>query len=1106
MGCAAPIAEQTSERRERRVVSVLFADLVGFTSRSEHLDIEDVGELLNSYQQVLRDEVESCGGVVSDFAGDGMMAIFGAPKAHEDDPERVVRAAIGICERMGELAAGARAGGGLRVRVGIASGEALVSFGGAREVDATGDIVNTASRLQTAAPPGGVLVDEATYAATTRVIRYEAAEPVIAKGKEVPVPAWLAREPRSLVPEQVRDQLELVGREHEADLVRNLFERSRSEPSTELVTIIGAPGIGKTRLVAELDFHIGSIPDLVTWRIGRSLPYGAGVAFWALGEMVKAQAGIIESDAAPVAGEKLRDAVSALLVEERDRQWVERHLRPLVGLDVEATLSAEDGRGEAFAAWRRFFEALAEDCVTVLVFEDIHWADDALLDFIDLIADRAGAVPLLIVCSARPELLERRPAWGGGKTNTSTVSLSPLSGDDTARLVAQLLDQALLPAELQQALVGRAEGNPFYAQEYVRMLQAQGLLVLEAGGWRLEGEATGLPESVQGIVAARLDTLAPAEKAFIQDAAVLGRTGWLGGVRALGNRSAWQAEESLHQLERAQLLRRNRRSSVEGEIEFVFSHALTQEVAYGQIPRGERAARHEQAAAWIEQLAGRRDDRAELLAHHYATALELRRQAGREITDLAPRARLAAIEAGRQAKALTAHGTAARHFALALELTGEDDPERVPLLFEHAIALSHAGLPDEALFEEALRAQLAAEDWERAAWMENALAEWSAFRLGDGERADAHFARAATYSARVPTRPIAGIVAAARAYRLMLGAGRTSEALEFVTEALTHIESPEGHAVLLCRRGWARLGLGDIGGVEDTRDGCRVLAEHAHPRTGLEYANFAEDLAGLGDLDGAAAALAVASDWAARYGETDMIGYVEIAQSEGLFHRGHWDEALRVCVVHADGDELLNSAYSRATRGRILLARGDIATAAADAGEILAYASSADNIDCHSFGLALRVLALRAEGNEAEAVGAGVEYLALWNSSALGHRSADLGAVVPILIAAGHADAVAEAVAILPPESRMKHAVGAMAEGEYERAAALYGAIGTRPAEARALTLAAECALANGRPDDAVRCGAPALAFYREVAATLYAAEIERLLSAAGGAQQETAG
>ena len=260
-------------------------------------------------------------------------------------------------------------------------------------------------------------------------------------------------------------------------MLRGALDRSRREPSTQLVSVIGEPGIGKTRLVEELFAYVEELPDLITWRRGRSLSYGEGVAFWALGEMVKAQAGILESDSAQVAEEKLSEAVAALILDERDREWVVRHLRPLVGLEARVTSGGEASQVEAFAAWRRFVEALAEDGPTVLVFEDIHWADDALLDFIDLIADRAGAVPLLIVCTARPELFERRQHWGGGKTNASTISLTPLSDEDTARLVGGLLDQALLPAEVQQALLERAEGNPLYAQEYVRMLQDRELLV-----------------------------------------------------------------------------------------------------------------------------------------------------------------------------------------------------------------------------------------------------------------------------------------------------------------------------------------------------------------------------------------------------------------------------------------------------------------------------------------------------------------------------------------------------------------------------------------------------------------------------------------------------
>ncbi len=345
-------------------------------------------------------------------------------------------------------------------------------------------MVNTAARVQSAAAADGVLVDEATHRATDRAIRYADAEPITAKGKADPVPVWRALETRSMLPEQARgDDLPLVGRKAEAGLLTAALDRSQSDPSTQLVTVVGAPGIGKSRLVQELRRHVDELPGLIRWRRGRSLAYGEGVAFWALGEMVKAQAGILESDSREAAAEKLGDAVAAIVIGERDRDWVARHIRPLVGLEAAAGGSAEGSRVEAFAAWRRFFEAMAEDGPTVLIFEDVHWADDALVDFIDLLADRAGAVPLLVVCTARPEFLERRQGWGGGKMNALAINLAPLSADDTARLIGELLDQALLPADTQRALLERAEGNPLYAQEYVRMLRDQGVLV--PGAWRM---------------------------------------------------------------------------------------------------------------------------------------------------------------------------------------------------------------------------------------------------------------------------------------------------------------------------------------------------------------------------------------------------------------------------------------------------------------------------------------------------------------------------------------------------------------------------------------------------------------------------------------------
>ncbi|MGZ4200376.1 MAG: ATP-binding protein, partial [Thermoleophilia bacterium] len=765
------------------MVSVLFADLVGFTSRSERLDVEDVEGFLSRYHGLLRRELERCGGTVEKFIGDAVMALFGAPTAHEDDAERAVRAALAIQDAVAELRELDDVD--LHVRVGVTTGEALVALGAnpqAGEGMATGDVVNTAARLQSAAPVDGVLVDERTYRSTDRAVRFEAGEAVQAKGKSEPVAVWRAIEPRSLVPEQTRvDDLPLVGRADEVGLLVGALNRSGREPSTQLVTVMGAPGIGKSRLVEELLAHVEDMPVLITWRRGRSLAYGSGVALWALGEMVKAQAGILESDPGSVASEKLDSAVAGVIVEDRDRAWVGRHLRPLVGLEsVPAT--GPDGQIEAFAAWRRFFEAMAEDGPTVLVFEDLHWADDALLDFIDLLADRAGAVPLLIVCTARPDLLERRPAWGGGKINAQAINLPPLSADDTARLVAELLGQALLPAETQSALLERAEGNPLYAQEYVRMLRDRDLLVRDGGGWKLVGAPEGLPETVQAIIAARLDTLSDGERAFVQDAAVMGRTAWLGAVCALGDASRFAAEELLHTLERKQLVRRARRSSVEGEIELSFSHALTQEVAYGQIRRADRAAKHERAAVWIDRLSGEREDRAELLAHHYATALALRRQSGGDVGDLIGKARVAHIEAGRQAQAVNVHATALRHLRAALDLTPDDDPKRPRLLVDHARAAYAAGAGDEGIFQEALDAQVALGDPSGSAAAALAFGSWLD-DAGDGPRSDAVLAQAAAYAEQVPYTPVASQIAQTQAYRLLIG-GRAHDALRLTDEAM----------------------------------------------------------------------------------------------------------------------------------------------------------------------------------------------------------------------------------------------------------------------------------------------------------------------------------
>ena len=659
-------------RKERKVVTVVFADLVGFTARAETLDPEDVAEILSPYHARLRGELERFGGTVEKFIGDAVMAVFGAPVAREDDPERAVRAALAIRDWATEE-------GGLEVRIAVATGEALVALDAHPESGegmVAGDVVNTAARLQSAAPVNGVLVGETTWRATSTAIDYAERDAVTAKGKAEPVPVWEATAARARfgVDPGQRGGAALVGRDEELGLLVDALARARRERSPQLVTLVGVPGIGKSRLVYELFRQIEQGDELTYWRQGRALPYGDGVTLWALSEIVKAHAGILETDGAAEAEDKLARSLVEVFDEGSDRDWVARHLRPLVGLGTHAELRG-DRRTEAFAAWRRFFEALAEHRPLVLVIEDLHWADDALLDFVDHLVDWASGVPIVVVCTARPELLDRRPGWGGGKRASTTVSLSPLSDEDTSRLVHQLLARSVLAAETQSALLARAGGNPLYAEEFVRMVAERG---------ETEG---ALPESVQGIIAARLDLLGSDEKELLQDAAVLGKVFWLGAVATLGARERWAVEQALHALERRELVARERRSSVAGESEYAFRHVLVRDVAYGQIPRAGRAAKHTLAAEWIEGLSPERaEERSEMLAHHYLSALELALATGADTGAIAERARRALRDAGERSLRLSAFPAAARYFGAARDLWPESDADRPRLLLDLARA------------------------------------------------------------------------------------------------------------------------------------------------------------------------------------------------------------------------------------------------------------------------------------------------------------------------------------------------------------------------------------------------------------------------------------
>jgi len=819
--CTAPLAERpTPGLEERKIVTVLFCDLVGFTAASEQQDPEDVQARIRPYHARLRQEIERYGGTVEKFIGDAVMAAFGAPVAHEDDAERAVRAGLRVVEAIEELNQ-ADHDLDLQVRVGINTGEAVVVLGARAEHGegfVSGDVVNTAARIQGAGPVSGVTVGEQTYRATSRDFDYEPLEPVSVKGKEEPLSLWRAKAVRARFRTDTSREYTtpLVGRELEKPLLIGTFERAAQQRSVQLVTVVGEPGVGKSRLAAELWAYVDAKPGIIRWRQGRCLPYGEGITFWALGEIVKAEAGILESDSAEVAAAKLDAAVSP---EEPERQWLLQRLAPLVG--AEAASPAE--RQELFTAWRRFLEGLAVSRPSVLVFEDLHWADEALLAFLEYLAEWSQGVPLLVLCTARPELYERRPGWGAGQRNAHTINLSPLSDQETAELVSHLITATGLSHELERAILERAGGNPLFAEEFVRLLADRGL----------DPDQAVLPDSVQALIAARLDTLSPERKSLLQDAAVLGKVFWAGALAEMGSRDQGEVELGLHELARKELLRPSLASSMAGEREYSFSHLLVRDVAYGQIPRAERARRHRAAAVWIEHKAGERvEDLAEVLAHHCIQALELAEAAGdpEQAQELAAPARRFLALAGERALGLDTAQAEAR-LGRALELMPSEDPERANLLVRWADAAFQAGRPREAAEAldhalASLRARGETEATARALQLRSTVAQ----RLGEGRQIPLA-AEAVDLLERKAHGP-ALVAAYAQLANVEMVAGFYAQAIAAADRARVLAETlglPEP-ARALGYLGYARVYLGDPDGIAEMERALLLLVERGAGR------------------------------------------------------------------------------------------------------------------------------------------------------------------------------------------------------------------------------------------------------------------------------------
>ncbi len=913
---------------ELRLVSVLFIDLVGFTPLSERLDAEDVRELLSRYFEIARQIVDRHGGIIEKFIGDAVMAVWGTPVAHEDDAERAVRTALQLVEAVSHIDA---AGEYLQARAGVLTGAAAVTVAGAERGMVIGDLVNTASRLQSVAEPGTVLVGDATYRATSGAIAYEPVAPQSLKGKALPVAGWravavVAR--RGGEGRSANLEPPFVGRDEELRSLKDQFHAAEREGKPRLVTIVGQAGIGKSRLAWELEKYLDGLVDTILWHEGRSPSYGDGISYWALAEIVRGRAGIAESDDPAAARVQLATMLDEIVPDPVERRWIEPRLAGLLGLE---DLPVET-REELFAAWRTFFERLAAQSTTMLVFWDLQWADQGLLDFIEHLLTWARSSPVFVLAEARPELFDRRPGWGAAVRHAASIHLDPLGDDDMRQLLVGLVPG--LPEQALRAIVERAEGVPLYAVETLRMLIDRNVLRRESDEDRyvLAAELPGLtvPESLHALIAARLDTLPPVERSLLTDAAVLGLSFTVRSLEALSDLAGEALAGHLDRLVRHEILVLDSepRSPERGQYRFV--QGVIREVAYQSLAKRERRAKHLAAARYLESLGD--EELAGVLASHYLASWQAT-PAGPEADALAAQARVALRAAADRASALHSLEVALGHLEGAITVTS--DPRERALLHERAATAATYSAQVTRGFDHAREAEAIFATLDDRLGVLRARSSQANARLAEhGDRAALEILeRALADVADLPPAPEIASAQSELARTLMLAS--SPEAIAWADKVLRTptLVSPLVLVETLITKATVQLNAGLlVEGEVGLRGAIAVADRLGDPMSSLRARNNLFGRFYLVSLDDVLALVREMHGIALRFGQRT---WVQQAIGVGLgaaFEAGRWDD----WVTEADEEAPLASSFYRdwfrAEMARRLAYRGrpDEATAIID--------------------------------------------------------------------------------------------------------------------------------------------------------------------------------